>query len=108
MTVLSDGRRRRWGCQRTVTAPVGDRYPLGPLWGENSARGHMTVAPQGHHVMGRAKRTVEMGRLRNVIGPCPNYSWLRRDLVEDVHFSRARHPQTPEIAQSGGAGFSSG
>jgi hypothetical protein len=88
--------------------PVGDRYPPGPLGGENSARGHMPVALQGHHVVGRAKRMADMGRPRNVMGPRSDYSWLGCDPVEAVRFSRARQPQTPQKARSGGAGFSLG
>jgi hypothetical protein len=42
------------------------------------------------------------------MGSRPDYSWLGRDLVEAVRFSRARHPRTPGIARNGGAGFSSG
>jgi hypothetical protein len=41
------------------------------------------------------------------MGPRPDYLRLGRDHVEAVRFSRARHPQMPEIARSGGAGFSS-
>jgi hypothetical protein len=92
----------------TSGLPVGDKCPLGPLGGENSAWGHMLVAPQGHHIVGRAKRTTEMGRPRKATGPRPDYLWLGRDPVEAVRFSCARHPQTPEISRSGGAGFSSG
>jgi hypothetical protein len=78
---------------------------MGPLGGENSTRGHMPVTPQGRHVVGWEKRMVEMGRPRNAIGPRSDYSWLGRDPFEVVRFSRARHPQTPEIARSRGADF---
>jgi hypothetical protein len=33
---------------------VGDGYPLGPLRGENFARGHMVVAPLRHPTVGQA------------------------------------------------------
>jgi hypothetical protein len=50
----------------------------------------------------------EADRPRSAMGPRPDYSWLGCDHIEDVHFSRTRHPQTLEIARSEGAGFSSG
>jgi hypothetical protein len=71
---------------------VGDRYPLGPLEGKNSAWGYMPVALQGHRVVGRAKITVEMGRPRKALDSHPDYSGLGHDPVEAVRFSRARHP----------------
>jgi hypothetical protein len=86
---------------------VGDRYPPGPLVGEKSAWGHMPVAPQGRRVVVRAKIMVEMGRPRKVMGTYPDYSWIGRDPVEVVCFSRARHPRTLGIARNGGTGFSS-
>jgi hypothetical protein len=87
---------------------VGDRYPPGPLEGENSAWGHKPVAPQGRHVVGRAKTIVEMGRPKKAVGSRPDYSRIGCDPMEVVRFSRARCPQTPGIARNGAAGFSSG
>jgi hypothetical protein len=81
---------------------VGDRYPPGPLEGENPAWGHKPVAPQGRRIMGWAKT--------------PRRQWahvwivrgIRHDPVEAVCFSRARHTQIPGIARNGATGFSSG
>jgi hypothetical protein len=87
---------------------VGDRYPLGPLEGENPAWGHVPVAPQGHRVVDRAKIVVEMGRLREAMGSRPDYSQLGHDPVEVACFSRVRCPQTLGTARNGGAEFSSG
>jgi hypothetical protein len=53
---------------------VGDRYPPGPLEGENPARGHKPVAPQGRRIVGWAKTTVEMGRPKNAMGSRPDRS----------------------------------
>jgi hypothetical protein len=75
-----------------VALVVGDRYPPGPLEGENPAWGHMPVALQGRLAMGRAKITVVMGRPGKAMGSRPDYLWLGRDHVEAVRFSRARHP----------------
>jgi hypothetical protein len=86
---------------------VGDRYPPGPLEGENSAWGHMPVAPQGHRVVGRAKIMVEMGRPKKATGPRSGYSWLGCDPIEVVRFSHARRPRTSRIVQSRRVGFSS-
>jgi hypothetical protein len=71
---------------------MGDRYPPGPLEGENSAWGHMPVAPQGRRAVGWSKITVEMGRPRKAMGSRPDYLWLGHDPVEVVRFSRSRHP----------------
>jgi hypothetical protein len=80
-------------CQATPRCgQCGDRYPLGPLEGENSSWGHMLVTPQGRRAVGQAKITVEMGRPRKAMGSGLDYSWLGRDPVEAVRFSRARHP----------------
>jgi hypothetical protein len=68
----------------------------------------MLVAPQGHHVVDRAKIMVEMGQPRKAMASRLDYSWLGRDPVETVRFSRARHPRASGIPQNGGAGFSSG
>ena len=54
---------------------VGDKYPLGPLEGENPAWGHEPVVPQGHRVVRRAKTTVEVGRPKEAMGSCPDCSW---------------------------------
>jgi hypothetical protein len=53
---------------------------------------HMPVAPQGRRTVGRAKIAVEMGRPRKAMGSRQDYSWLGRDPVEAVRFSRAGHP----------------
>jgi hypothetical protein len=49
--------------------------------------------------VGRAKVTVEMGRPRKAMGSRPDYSWLGRDPVEAVRFSRARHPRKDSSEQ---------
>jgi hypothetical protein len=46
---------------------VGDRYPPGPLEGENSAWGHMPVALQGCRIVGQTNIMVEMGRPRKAM-----------------------------------------
>jgi hypothetical protein len=53
---------------------VGDRYPPGPLEGENPAWGHKPVTPQGHRAVGRAKTTIEMGRPKKAMGSRPDHS----------------------------------
>jgi hypothetical protein len=54
---------------------VGDRYPSGPLGGENLVWAHEPVVPQGHRVVGRTKTTIEMGRPREAMGSRPDRSW---------------------------------
>jgi hypothetical protein len=56
------------------TGPMGDRYPPGPLEGENPTWGHKPVAPQGHRVVGRTKTIVEMGQPKKATGSRPDYS----------------------------------
>jgi hypothetical protein len=68
---------------------VGDRYPLGPLEGENPAWGHKLVAPQGRRVVGQPKTSVEMGQPRKAMGSRLDYSRLGRDPVEAARFSHA-------------------
>jgi hypothetical protein len=67
----------------------GDRYPPGPLEGENPAWGHKPVAPQGRRVVGRAKTMVEMSQPRKAMGSRLDYSRLGRDPIEVARFSRA-------------------
>jgi hypothetical protein len=49
--------------------PVWDGYHPGPLGGKNFARGHMTVAPLRHPVVGRAKGNDGSGPTQERDGP---------------------------------------
>jgi hypothetical protein len=84
---------------------VGDRYPPGPLEGENPCMGHGPVAPQGRLVVGRAKATIEMGQPKKAMGSCLDRPWIRPNLKETVRFFRARRPQRPEIGRDEVVGF---
>jgi hypothetical protein len=68
---------------------LGDRYPPGPLEGENPAWGHKPVAPQGHSIVGRANTTVEMGQPKKVMAHVRIVRGIGHDPVEAINFSCA-------------------